>query len=689
MFQALLQSLAKDPTTTNPQYLVDIVAILRPSRMTFNKNAIAEQRLRQLLAMLQEYQPFREALSAYIERLLNNSSHLSLYAESGVQSQHGFFSEAFQKITHLILPPAHNADTLRGIINLVFDDNSDHEWFCALPDAMLVELLEMLGFATPNSTVDIFTGTYNKLLNAVLVLSHKLAAMGTESDVIVRLPKASDEEHSIVEKSLPFLEQSRELVRYVERIRANNTAPSKADSSDAQHALVMLSQCEDCIEYIRRHRHSSGASLSLTYQIQRIVQHIERLRSLIYLTFSPTVDEPHELQSAIVRLWKETVEAEDTDHSLIKHYAHNTALLTFQIVENAAKTGEHYITTTRKEFIAFFTSSMGGGLIVAFMTCIKLWVTYRHLPPFGEALLYSLNYSIGFMLIHIVGFKLATKQPAMTASAIAESLDVRRKSVSSGEISLQNLVETIAKVSRSQLASFAGNVVVSFPVACVLAALYYLLTTSPMADVAKAHKMINELHPFLSLSLIHAGIAGVFLFLSGLISGYYDNSVVFNNIPERLRQHPVLRRMLSKPKLEGFANYVENNLGALAGNFFFGFMLGTASTIGFIVGLPFDIRHITFAAASFAIALVSLFVNGETVSTGTVLWTVLGIVGIGAMNFLVSFSLALFVAVRSRNVNFRQSAELVSLLGKYFRSNTRDFFFPPKNSHAKNPQSAA
>jgi site-specific recombinase len=47
------------------------------------------------------------------------------------------------------------------------------------------------------------------------------------------------------------------------------------------------------------------------------------------------------------------------------------------------------------------------------------------------------------------------------------------------------------------------------------------------------------------------------------------------------------------------------------------------------------------------------------------------------MNFLVSFSLALLVAIRSRNVNFRQTAELVSLLGKYFRTNTREFFFPP------------
>jgi site-specific recombinase len=679
MFQALLQSLANDAATTSPQYLVDIVATLRPSRLASNRNAIAEQRLGQLITTLQTHIPLREALSAYIERLLLHSSHLSLYAESGVQSQHGFFSEAFQKVTHFLLPPAYTADTLRGLINLAFDDRSDYEWFCALPEAMLIDLLETLGFATSRGTADIANGTYNKLLNALLVLSHKLAAMGTESDVIARLPEAGDkEEHSIVAKSLPFLEQSRELVRYVERIRASGTAPSEAESSDAQHALVMLSQCEDCAEYIRRHRNSLGTSLSLTYQLQRIIQHVQRLRSLIPLTYKPTAEAPHVLQSAIVQFWKEVVEAEDTDHSLTRHFAQNTALLTFQIVENAAKTGEHYITETCPEFTAFFTSSMGGGLIVAFLACLKLWISSGHFPPFGEAMLFSSTYAFGFMLIHILGFKLATKQPAMTASAIAESLDVRRKSALTGEISLQNLVVTIAQISRSQLVSFVGNVCIAFPVGAALAALYYLLSGSPMANTHKAEMIIHDLHPLMSLALIHAGIAGVFLFLSGLISGYYDNSVVFHAIPERIRQHPLLRRVLSKPQLESFARYVEHNWGTLAGNFFLGIMLGTASNVGFILGLPIDIRHITFAAASFAIALVSMLFAGESVSMEMIVWSTLGIVGIGVMNFLVSFSLALLVAIRSRNVNFRQTAELVSLLGKYFRTNTREFFFPPK-----------
>ncbi|MCU0425449.1 MAG: site-specific recombinase [Candidatus Kapabacteria bacterium] len=688
MFHHILQTIAtiqqesvSADAAPSPQYLIDIVTLIRPPRLTAHKSAVAEQRVRKLLDVLSTEPDLAKALRTYLESLLHHAYHLSLYAESGVQSQHGLFSEASQKLTYLFLPPVRNADTLRGLVNMVFHDNSDYEWLNAIPEAHLVELVQHLGLQRLEGSPDLEFGTYGKMLNAILVLSHKLAAMGMESDVIVRLPELRGNRHgSIVTNGLPFLEQNQELVRFVERISATNTFPERRTSHDAEHALVMLSQCEDAIASIRRQRSTLGTSLSLTYQMERIVQHIQRLRTLIHLSLQPHEQDTTSLPQAIVRFWREVVEAENTHHSLGKHFAQNTALVAFQIAENAAKTGEHYITTTRKELRAFFTSSMGGGFIVAFLVMFKLWISQAHLPPFGEALLFSLNYGLGFIAIHLLGFKLATKQPAMTASTIAESLDVRRKSALTGEISLQNLVRTIARISRSQLASFAGNVLLALPVGCALAGLYFLLVGSPMAVAPKAHKMIAELHPLLSLSLIHAGIAGIFLFLSGLISGYYDNSVVFNAIPERIRQHPVLRRILTPPQLECFAAYIERNLGALAGNFFLGCMLGTISNVGFIFGLPLDIRHITFAAGSFALAGVSLIAHGEILSVGVICWTLVGIVGIGAMNFLVSFSLALFVAMRSRNINLRQGAELLALLARYFRSNTREFFVAPRQT---------
>lgn len=679
----------------HPHHLNLLAGAIRPKRGLGQeqRRKAATESVRELITLLAEEPTFRTALHSYLCNLLNFSHHLALYAESGIQSEQGFFSEAWQKTTEFILPPVHDAASLRGLVNIVFHETNDYLWFEQIPDEVLAELLMTLGFATPEVETDVRTGSYNKLLDAMLVLSHKIVGMAMEPDVLNRLPAPrrvhsgdaafNPFEESAAMKGLAFLEQHREIVRYIERIRASGAQPTDDTNAD-NHAIVMLHQCEEALDYIRRTRDRTGTSLHLTYQMQRIGQHIRRLQTLLALTRKPLHHNPSKLALEMVRFWKEVVQAENTRHSLSAHFSDNTELLALQMAENAAKTGEHYITVTRPEFYAFFRSSLGGGFIVAFLACFKLSVSYGHFPPLIEAIGYSLNYAFGFILIHLFGFKLATKQPAMTASAIAESLDVRRvhTTVRQTEEGLQNLVRTIARTSRSQLISFAGNLALAFPMAILLAFGVQYLTGSPIAIPSKAHKMLAELHPFHSLSLLYAAIAGVFLFTSGFISGYYDNQVVFHRIPERIRRHPVLRRLFKPAYRERFAHYVEHNLGALAGNFFLGCMLGTAGLIGFLTGLPIDIRHITFAAANASLAVVSLNFAVSWQDIGILL---LGIFGIGVMNFAVSFGLALLVAMRSRKINFREGRQFLRLLGRYFRTNTREFFLPPRPASTQTP----
>jgi site-specific recombinase len=671
----------------SPEHLINLVEAVRPGKVFVRKRReFATERLRELVNLLRSDEELRIALRTYLSDLLFNAYHIPLYTESGILPQSGFFSEGFQKIAHWILPPLYEASSLRGLVNLAFHESDDYVWFEAIPETLLVELLVTLDFIGIE-TVNIHEGWYHQLLNAALTLSHKIAAMGVEPEISSRLPEFEELES-------PFVAQHAELARYVEFIRSTSIHPRDADSLADDHALVMLAQCEDCVEYLRKRRDRFGASLELTYQMQRIAQHVARLKALIKLTLRPDDYDPNAFARRVVRLWREVVEAENVQHSLSKHINDLTGLLAFQVSENAAKRGEHYITVTREEYKNFFLSSLGGGFIVAFLAMIKLFWYYRHFPPFEEALAYGLTYAIGFIAIHLLGFILATKQPAMTASTIAESLDTKKNAkapVSAtprrDEISLQSLVVMISQISRSQLISFVGNVAMSFPMGLLVGCIFTLLGV-PLADMHKAEKMIAELHPFASGSLVYAGIAGVLLFMAGLISGYYDNKVVHNHIPERIRRHPFLRRILSKPALESFAGYIENNLGALAGNFALGLMLGSVATVGFIVGLPIDIRHITFAAANAGIALASLRFD---VSASQTLWTFAGIIGVGMMNFLVSFSLALTLALRSRRVNFRRTAELIQLLWRYFRTHTGEFFFPPKNispqiaTHAEKP----
>ena len=176
-------------------------------------------------------------------------------------------------------------------------------------------------------------------------------------------------------------------------------------------------------------------------------------------------------------------------------------------------------------------------------------------------------------------------------------------------------------------------------------------------------------------ALPHAAIAGVCLFLSGLIAGYYDNKAAYNEIPARLRQLHWPRRLLGEHRLAKITEYIGDNLGALAGNFFFGVMLGSIGTLGFIFGLPIDIRHITFSSANFVFALVG---NNYLLTPEQWTLSLLGIVLIGITNLTVSFALALAVALRSRRVSFGKGGALFGLVLRRFWYTPRDFFLPPR-----------
>jgi len=106
-------------------------------------------------------------------------------------------------------------------------------------------------------------------------------------------------------------------------------------------------------------------------------------------------------------------------------------------------------------------------------------------------------------------------------------------------------------------------------------------------------------------------------------------------------------------------------------------MLGTIGTIGFVLGLPIDIRHVTFSSANFAFALVGL---DYQLTTEQWLLSLSGIVLIALTNLAVSFTLALLVALRSRRVSFGRGRALAGLVWQRFRQSPRNFFLPPREA---------
>jgi site-specific recombinase len=279
------------------------------------------------------------------------------------------------------------------------------------------------------------------------------------------------------------------------------------------------------------------------------------------------------------------------------------------------------------------------------------------------------------MLVHILHWTIATKQPAMTAQRIAAGLSSR----DGQRIDFDSMAELVNKVFRTQVVAVLGNVAVAFPTAFLIAIAVQQMTGQHLVTPDKAHHLLQDIDPFASPALFYAAIAGVWLFVAGLISGYYDNKALYTRMSQRVCQLRWLGRLLGVERRTRVARYVEDNLGGLMGNFFFGILLGTTGTVGYLLGLPLDIRHVTFSTANFATALVSL---DYQITWAEAANAALGVALIGAVNLLVSFSLALSVALRARKIHLTRSVLLLRALGRRFLHAPLDFFIGPKDVDA-------
>ncbi|MFC0252664.1 site-specific recombinase [Massilia consociata] len=685
-----------DPTSDRIDLLVDLVECLRPrNRWVWQKPDDPGEAVRTLTQLLKGNPEQAWSLRAYITRILETRRHTSLYSDIGILSNDGFVTELKRRITYRFLPPALNDLYLSDALNQVLYAENDYEWIRLVPNADWMDLFDVIANAPPPQDATPDRARYVTLmglLDAIRTLSCRICALGLE-------PRLVHSYSDIENFDSPFLMQNIEANRYLDEY-ARYLDGQLEQPEPARHLLVMLDQCAGVVARIRRGSLSSGTSVALTYLLVALQQSINRLHKLLYLVdvsgelpSAPTVDlealanraasaasatsparpVASDRRLAAIALAEELIEAHNTKYKIRGLLQDNADLLARNVTENASRTGEHYIAETRRALRHMFVSAAGAGFIVGFMAMFKIMLGYLHIAPLVEAFLFSLNYSLGFILIYVLHFTVATKQPAMTAQHIAASL---QRAENGRGLDVDSLAELVNKVFRTQIVAVLGNVVLAFPVAWAIAVGYKAINGSHMVDPAKAHHLLADIDPLHGPALFYAAIAGVWLFVAGLVSGYYDNKALYTRMGQRVRQLRALRRLLGEARLGRFANYVEDNLGGLMGNFFFGFMLGMTGFVGFLLGLPLDIRHVTFSTANFATALVGL---EHRLPLEAILNAAAGVFLIGAVNLIVSFSLALWVALRARKIRFKRGILLIRAMGRRLLASPINFFLGPKD----------
>ncbi len=672
LFLKMQEQLESKSVVPDEHIIIELINRIRPK----NSNDSNEIRTK-LQALIQALLITPNAIysfNGYLLKLMNHYTQANLYADSGILSLDGFWYQLSQRIGAHFLPLLQDDSKLEYLVGKVFHSKYDKLWLGNIEQMDWVQLLQLLDQSRNFQNEK--TGIKRELIKAITVLSYRISGIGLYPEFINAQPVLQEYES-------PFLVQNREIIEFIEQYKKIHRSQAENIEIDVQldadQALVMLEQCRELVLKTRRAVRRIGVSLSLTYLLSLLEQCLDRIELLINIM----VEERNIRYQSIAELLCDLVDAHFSENSVRALLRTNSELISLQVTENASKTGEHYVSTDKQGFFGMYKAAAGAGAIIATMATLKILAARLVLAPLMHAFLYSMNYSLGFILIHVLHFTVATKQPAMTAAALAATVQHRRGSKNA---QLAELASLIINIIRTQFIAILGNISIAIPTAALITLLWQFFLDEPLLSHAKADALLHSLNPFTSLAIPHAAIAGVCLFLSGLIAGYFDNMAVYRKIGPRLKAHSRLKILLGQEKLNKFSNYIERNLGALAGNFLFGIMLGSMGTLGFILGLPLDIRHIAFASANFIQGLICM--NG-TPDFGIIFVSFLGVLLIGLTNLFVSFSLTIIVALRARQVRFEQWKPLAKLVLTHFITRPIDFFWPPKQPISINDQDNA
>lgn len=607
----------------------------------------AERRVRNECVRLRAAPQELATLQRDIACLLALPRQTSLWTESGVRSGAGFGLELGQRVANRALPALPDPEELRDQVGRLFRDPDDHEWVEQIADSVWMALGEVLDLDRLASSRE-FTG---HLLDSVRVLSYRIAGTALDRELLRAEPL-------LEEPTTPFLALNAWLIPILERIRAGGEPVTDAELRMSRALLV---SCTQVLERVTKQATERGISIRLTYLTAGLNECLDRMSLLASLHL------PEERGRSAVALFKVLLRGEQNRHELRAFAGDTLSLLARNVTDHSARKGEHYVAGNRTEWFEMLRAAAGGGAVIAVMAFLKLWIGLLHLPPLTEGIAFGLLYGLGFVLIHLLGFAVATKQPAMTAAAIASTLDGPRP------INFVRLVDFAQNLIRTQIIAVVGNVAVALPLAWLIAQALIALTGHAPGPLPKLEKMLTELHP-ISGALLFAAVAGVGLFLTGLVSGYFDNQARYHRIGERVAHSPALRRRFGDERTRRLGDFVDRHYGAILGNLFVGMYLGMATAIGRITGLGLDIRHVTLASANVGISLASL--EFELIDQ-LLPWVAAGLVGIGLFNLVTSFALALYVAMRSRRVGGWHILTLGRMMMVRLRHHPFLLFTPP------------
>ena len=632
-------------------WLIRLLEWLRHAPLPQQETPTPILRLRHLLNVLERNPEHEARVRAVLRRFWNEVDIAALLADFGFAPRMALIGELGQRLRLRVLPGTPDTLDLAELFYLLFPVASDADWLEAIDSPTLTRLTALL--MPPDGTRVDWMAPF---LDAIMFLAASVRALGFSPSMRTRMSR-----ELLVDR--PF----RQLARVAEDVReAAEAGDEERLLRSAQYLRALLDTCRRCAASVHDHLEDHGVSVGLVFELDQLERRTLRIEDLLMCVLSTTPD------TEVTRLLAGLVRTADERRSMRALFARHFSMLARKVAERSAETGEHYITRDRSAYLRMLKAAAGGGAVLAGTTLMKFFVLALGLTTFWAGFWAGVNYAGSFVLIHLAHFTVATKQPAMTAPAMAAKL----RDVSNDE-AVEGFVDEVAHLIRSQAAGILGNLSIVVPVVLAVQVVSEAVLGKPLVGVSSGAHVLDSL-TLLGGTPLYAAFTGVLLFASSMIAGWVENWFVWHRLDSAIAWNPRIVAVLGRTRAQRWAEYWRRNISGFTSNISLGLMLGIVPVVAAFFALPLDVRHVTLSTGQLAAATGAMGMG--ILQLPAFWWCVAGIAFTGLLNLSVSFLLAFTVALRSRGIRLRDRSRIYRAIGQRLRRNTLSFIVPPRDA---------
>jgi len=639
-----------DPEATLAARHVWLIALFEWLRGDKSSSEASISRLQTFIDAVHAQPELQQRLKAWWQVLLQTVDVTTLLADFGFAPRTAFVSELTDRLRRKILPGTPETIDAAELFALVAPSRFDAQWLAAIPDAQIDQLVALL---SSNACADRLIWQHH-LMDALTYCTAQIRATGFAPELRLRMDRANDDDrgfhplsNDLAELRLIFFDPAQgdeELKSAIARLRAR------------------LETCRQAVNGVYTHFEENGISVGMVFMLRQLRERIVRVRELLDTLTSATP-----AQAAIKLLARRVTIGQDSK-SIGALISANSTLLSAKMAKRSAETGEHYITRDKAEYRQMLGKAMGGGAVTALTTLLKFAVVGVGLSAFWDGFASGFVYAASFILIQLLHLTLATKQPAMTAPAMAAKL----KDINSAT-SIGDFVDEVTHLVRSQVAAVFGNVFMVVPCVLLVNVVMILLMDRPMISQKEAVYVLTTL-TLLGPTLFWAAFTGLILFTASMVGGWFENWFVLHRLDSAIAHNPRFTRVLGAARAGRWSTFMRENSSGFASNISLGFMLGLIPAFTGFFGLELQARHVTLSAGQLAAAGATLGL--DAFRQPLVWWCIAAIPLIGALNLSVSFYCAFRLALQAHNVSGIDRARISRAIWARWRSAPSSFFVP-------------